>query len=80
MKAVKVKITNIQWVIEDEDGRTVDDFDYDYQRDKLGLPEEDEVEFDAESGDLNELCNDYLSERYGFLVDSFKMEVVNGRH
>lgn len=76
MKAVKVKMTDIQWVIEDEDGRAVDDMDYDYTREKLGLPEEDTVEFEEDSGDLNELCTDYLSDRYGFLVDSFKMEIV----
>ena len=78
MKAVKVKITNIHWVIEDEGGETVNDVDYDHIREKLGLPEEDEVEFDDESGDLDELCIDYLADRYGFLVNSFNIEVIKG--
>lgn len=74
---MKVHITNIKWLIEDERGDGPDAAEYHLTREALHLPTEDTIEIDdgVDMETVRECAHDYLVEVHSFPVQSFEISV-----
>ena len=84
MKEYKIKVTSVDYFVDWEDvddGKDHSDSWYEKKIEKVkaSLPQELELDIEADPEDLEDIIADTISEETGWLNDSFTYEIISSK-